>query len=590
MNKRIQKLSPLLANQIAAGEVIERPASVLKELIENSLDAKATQIHIEVENSGISLIRIRDNGCGIHRDDLVLAISRHATSKILQPKDLHQIDTLGFRGEALASIGSVSRLQIISALDKENAHALLIAGDSEPKLSQAAHPQGTTVEVRDLFFNTPARRKFLRSEKTEFLQIEEMLKRIAIAAYSVGFVLKHNQKLVRQYFPAPSLTSKEQLIRLSSLCGSAFQENAFFIESESANLSLRGWIVPPTFSRSQADLQYFYVNDRIVRDKLLMHAVKEAYRDVLYRDRYPAYVLFLNIPADQVDVNVHPTKAEVRFRDTSFVHEFVLRSIENALANLRPGNHCQHGAERENAVVTQRASMVSSPALFNRNFEKKEKIVDRIEKNQTQLALATNLYQCPEEPPLGYALAQLQKIYILAENSRGLVLVDMHAAHERIVYEKMKRACQQKNLAVQALLVPLSFAVSEMEADLVETKHSIFANLGFDLQRMGLETIVVRAVPQLLMNTPIEQLIRDMLADILEHKKSLRGEEEINHWLATLACHSAVRAHHHLTLPEMNALLRDMENTDHSGQCNHGRPTVTQLTMDELDKLFLRGR
>lgn len=607
MTKRIQKLPNLLANQIAAGEVVERPASVVKELIENSLDAGATQIEVDIEQGGVRLIRVRDNGAGIHEDDLPLALSRHATSKIIQAEDLAQIMTLGFRGEALASIASVSRLTLTSSQAKSTGWQVATEGDVLSEKIPAAHPQGTTVEIRDLFFNTPARRKFLRSEKTEFDHIDELIKRIALSSFSVGITLKHNQRIVRQYFPATSSSHE----RLSALCGPAFVENAVHIEAQGAGMSIKGWLALPTFSRSQADLQYFYVNGRMVRDKLVMHAVKEAYHDVLYRDRYPAYILFLDVPPLQVDVNVHPTKHEVRFREGRVVHDFILRSVHDALAHSDEATPCDHPIAapfsapvlpvtpmvakpqpKEQKVAAKPAGMptsylrpVSSPALAK---QPKPQVV------QEQLAIYRHLHaETPEaavSPPLGYALGQLQGIYILAENEQGLVMVDMHAAHERIMYEKMKADMDGKNVAIQTLLVPLTLTLSEREADCVSENTAFFANLGFSVERMGLQTIIVREVPLLLSKGPIEQLIRDIIADLLQHETSTRAQDSINHLLGALACRSSVRAHRRMTLPEMNALLRDMEKTDHSGQCNHGRPTCVKLSLDELDKLFMRGR
>lgn len=610
MSQRIQKLSPLLANQIAAGEVVERPASVVKELVENSLDAGATQIDIDIEQGGVRLIRVRDNGSGIHQEDLTLALSRHATSKILQPQDLSEIMTLGFRGEALASIGSVSRLSITSAVAKSSGWQVSTEGDIQTALSPAAHPQGTTVEVRDLFFNTPARRKFLRSEKTEFEHIDELIKRIALSSFSVGFTLRHNQKIIRQYFPAKSPTSNSE--RLSALCGPAFVEHALHIEAEGAGMKLMGWIALPTFSRSQADLQYFYVNGRMVRDKLVIHALKEAYHDVLYRDRFPAYILFLEIPANQVDVNVHPTKHEVRFREGRLVHDFIFRGVHDALSDVRPGDELAIPTVQSH-VHSDSCSHVekSNTAIKNISQMPLHKSVDPVIKPwkvQEQFALYRQLGEIPtaakavmsqplpeseslpSAPPLGYALAQLQGVYILAENEQGLVVVDMHAAHERMVYEKMKLALANQQMPAQHLLVPLTIHLSEREADCVEQHLDFFQTLGFSAERISQETIAIREVPQLLSDGPQEQLVRDIVADLMEHGKSSRAQESMNHLLGTLACHSAVRANRRLTIPEMNALLRNMENTDNSGQCNHGRPTTVHLSLSEIDKLFMRGR
>ncbi len=608
--KRIEKLTPLLANQIAAGEVIERPASIVKELVENSLDAGATQIDLEIEQGGVRLIRVRDNGSGIHKDDLPLAVSRHATSKIYTSEDLAQIATLGFRGEALASIGSVSRLSITSAQAKNTGWEILVGGTDVETVSPAPHPQGTTVDVRDLFYNTPARRKFLRAEKTEFEHIDELIKRLALSHFTVGFTLKHNQKLVRQYYPAHK--EKEKIERLSALCGPAFVESAVHIEAVGAGMRISGWIALPTYTRSQADTQYFYLNGRMVRDKLVIHALKEAYQDVLYRDRYPAYVLFLEVLPTSVDVNVHPTKHEVRFRESRLVHDFIFQSIHNALAEAKPGTEAiitlqpetadistipaqqsscghQHGATTSNSyrAPAPRPAPISYPS-----FTRKEAQPVKV---QEQLAIYRDLTtetqpETKAVPPLGYALGQVQGIYILAENAKGLVMIDMHAAHERIVYEKMKTAISKQQVPVQALLMPLSIALSEREADCVEQFPEVFSEFGFSVARMGKEAIVVREVPHWFADGPVEQLVRDIISDLISQGKSQRSQEALHRLLGTLACHSAVRAHHKLNITEMNALLRDMEKTDHSGQCNHGRPTCVELSMDDLDKLFMRGK
>ncbi len=587
MTKRIQILTPLLANQIAAGEVVERPVSVVKELIENSLDAGASQIDIDIEQGGVKLIRVRDNGSGIHKEDLPLACSRHATSKIAAPDDLAAIHTLGFRGEALASIGSISRLQLTSAIEKNSAWQVSVEGDIASDIQPAAHPQGTTIEVRDLFFNTPARRKFLRAEKTEFDHIDELIKRMALSSFHVGFTLKHNQRIARQYFP---VQQKENEERLSALCGPAFVQHALHIEAESSGMKLSGWIATPTFSRSQADLQYFYVNGRMVRDKLVIHALKQAYQDVLYRDRYPAYILFLDILPSQVDVNVHPTKHEVRFREGRVVHDFISHAVHDALSHEHVGE-CDHDhtsqaipAAIPAPKIPAAVNYISSPRPVNKSVVQEQMQIYRALQEETHPPIKIDAH------PLGYALGQLQGVYILAENEQGLVMIDIHAAHERIVYEKMKASMAQQQLAIQTLLVPLNIVLSEREADIIEQTPAIFQQLGFNLQRMSQDTIVVRAVPQLLAHAAIEQLVRDMISDLMEHGKSQRMEETINHLLGTLACRSSVRAHRKLALAEMNALLRDMEKTDHSGQCNHGRPTCVKFSMNELDKLFMRGR
>lgn len=595
---RIERLSPLLANQIAAGEVIERPASVVKELLENSLDAKATQIDIEVEKGGAALIKVRDNGNGIHQDDLTLALSRHATSKIKSSTDLAEILTLGFRGEALASIGSVSRLTLMSAFQSQQAWQVKSEGDVVLDTSPCAHPQGTSVIVRDLFFNVPARRKFLRSEKTEFDHIDELVKRVAMVAFDVNITLKNNQKVIRQYYRAKSLVDCEE--RLRALCGLSFVEHAHHIEAEGAGMQLTGWIAAPAFHRSVGDMQYVYINGRMVRDKYILHAVKEAYQDVLYRDRYPAYLLFLRINPQQVDVNVHPTKHEVRFRDGRLVHDFIFKSIHDALATMRPQTNPMPATNiipvapkpiqpppREHVTPAQIAPIKS----YQNIPRPQQPPIKTQEQLSIYKALVTEPHAChQQENALGFAVAQIHGIYILAENEKGLVLVDMHAAHERVLYEKMKNAFQEKKFSVQQLLIPLTITVSEREVSVLEKHPDWFKQFGFTISIMGKETIVVREVPALLATGPVEQLIRDILTDLLAHGASQRAHVEINKLLGTLACHASVRANRQLTIPEMNSLLRAMEKTEHSGQCNHGRPTTMELTLTDIDKMFMRGR
>ncbi|MEO8401941.1 MAG: DNA mismatch repair endonuclease MutL [Gammaproteobacteria bacterium] len=600
--QRIQQLTTVLSNQIAAGEVIERPASVVKELIENSLDAGAAKIELEIESGGARLIRVRDNGGGIHADDLILALNRHATSKIKNLDDLEQIQTLGFRGEALASISSVARLTLSSAVRDSTGWQVVTEGtDTPPQINPVAHPTGTTIEVRDLFFNTPARKKFLRTEKTEFDHIDELIKRVALSCFPVTFTLKHNQKLIRQYRAATSEVEREQ--RVESLCGSAFIENALKIETEMTGLKLSGWVALPTFSRSQADLQYFYVNGRMIRDKLVNHAVRQAYHDVLYGDRHPAFVLFLEVAPQQVDVNVHPTKHEVRFRESRLVHDFIYRSLKDALAGVRPGINVL-----EKEIITPAIKNHSRPDIHEQRgmpFKVREQMAV-YNKLHEELDISTqpNVFeaivakpvvpslQTHEQsiPPLGFALAQLKNIFILAENAEGLVLIDMHAAHERVMYEQLKHNVQEKRLVAQPLLIPLTVNLSEREVSALESHQDVFQKLGMRIDRLSPDAIVVREVPDLLRDSNVDQLIRDVAADLIQTDKSDRIDNFIQQILGTMACHAAVRAQRKLTLPEMNALLRAMENTEHSGSCNHGRPTWTQFSLAELDKLFLRGR
>ncbi|MDC1506448.1 DNA mismatch repair endonuclease MutL [Oceanospirillaceae bacterium] len=621
---KIHQLSPRLANQIAAGEVVERPASVIKELLENCLDARATRIDVEAEQGGVKLMRVRDNGAGIGEQDLELALSRHATSKISSLDDLESVKSLGFRGEALASVSSVSRLTLTSNVeDQDNAWQVITEGrDMKAQLQPAAHPIGTSVEVRDLFFNTPARRKFLRTEKTEFGHLEEVIKRLALSRFDVAFSLKHNQKVIHNLRPADTQAAQEK--RVASVCGPAFIEQALHIDMEAPGLRLWGWVGLPTFSRSQMDLQYFFVNGRVVRDKLVGHAVRQAYRDVLYHGRHPAFVLYLELESANVDVNVHPTKNEVRFRDGRLVHDFIFRSLHKALAQVRPetptgGGIEQLGVMQEQAAMPvqgleagvfagqtqvdlgQAAGNPAAPAMqpmpwqgasFNqyspRQMQEQAQVYASLhgDLNASEAAVT----EADQVPPLGYAVAQLHGIYIVSENAKGLILVDMHAAHERIVYEKMKISWAQQGIKAQPLLVPISIAVSSREADQVETQQELFAELGFVIDRAGSENILVRQVPSLLQHANVEQLVRDVLADVVTYGSSDRIRAAHNELLGTMACHGAVRANRRLNHVEMNALLRDMEITERSGQCNHGRPTWTQLSLSELDKLFMRGQ
>lgn len=630
----IQLLSPRLANQIAAGEVVERPASVLKELLENCVDAGSSRVDVDVEEGGIKLIRVRDNGGGIAHDDLPLAVARHATSKIHQLEDLEGVATLGFRGEALASISSVSRLFLTSS-DNESGAGWRVeteGRDMAAKITPAAHPQGTTVEVRDLFFNTPARRKFLRSEKTEFNHLEEVFRKLALSHFDVAFSLRSNGRA--QHLLKPATTELEQDRRIASLLGAHFVENAVRVDVSIGELRLWGWMGLPTFSRAQSDLQYFFVNGRAIRDKVVNHAVRQAYSDVLYHDRHPAYVLFLTLDPKNVDVNVHPTKHEVRFRESRQVHDFLYRSLHRAIAEITPAQAAPAtmpitstpewvapireqtalnigvggaesrpplGGDRYAGFGAEHQTNSVSPMMTRAGMEAYQQLHTPanagVEEAVTALAAwmnsAPQTLPASEEgaaPPLGFALAQLHGIYILAQNQHGLVLVDMHAAHERITYERMKQSWAEDRLRGQPLLVPLSMAVSQKEADLADERPDWFARLGFRIERMGPETLLVREVPALLAEGKVEPLVRDVLADLRTHGTSQRIEGHINELLATMACHGSVRANRRLTIMEMNALLRDMEATERSGQCNHGRPTWVQLTLRDLDKLFMRGR
>lgn len=625
--QRIKLLSPRLANQIAAGEVVERPASVIKELIENSLDAGANRLEVEVEGGGTKLMLVRDNGSGIAKDDLALALSRHATSKIYQLDDLEAVATLGFRGEALASVSSVARLTLTSRLtapgdsgESESAWSVQVEGrEMEPLLKPAAHPPGTTVEVRDLFFNTPARRKFLRTEKTEYSRIEDVLKRLALSRFEIGFTLKNNGKVVHSWRPAKSQAEQER--RVAQICGPAFIDNALFLDMERTGLRLWGWVALPAFSRSQADLQHFYVNGRSIKDKLVTHAVRQAYQDVLYHGRHPAFVLYLELDPANVDVNVHPTKHEVRFRDGRLVHDFLFRSLHRALADVRPGNSSatdgaaghdfQHDRQLQDSPQPLQSSFnlairhAGAPAFAGGGVRVGEQVaayaaltqpLNNIDgagfavTNKTDFSELETTASQSDIPPLGYAIAQLKGIYILAENAKGMIIVDMHAAHERLTYEKMKCQFQESTIQAQPLLVPQSIAVSEKEADRAEQNRDLFKRLGLEVERAGPESLLIRQVPVVLHRADVGLLVRDVLSDLIEYGSSNRIEHNINELLSTMACHGSVRANRRLTVPEMNSLLRDMEATERSGQCNHGRPTWTQISLDELDKLFMRGQ
>lgn len=602
MSNRINALPSILVNQIAAGEVVERPASVIKELVENSLDAGAKQVDVEIGQGGVKLMRIRDDGCGIDKADLALALSRHATSKVGSLEDLERIGSLGFRGEALPSIASVSRLTLTS--QESAADRAWQIKDETGSPSPAAHPAGTTVEVLDLFYNTPARRKFLKTEKTEFRHIEQVLRRLALARFDVGFSLKHNGRDVFKSRAADSLRDKEH--RLSQLLGKSFVENALSFEHAAVGLKLSGWIGLPAFSRSQADMQHFFVNGRMVRDKLVTHAIRQAYQDVLYHGRHPAYVLYLSLDPVLVDVNVHPTKHEVRFREGRLVHDFLFRTLHQVLADTRP-------AQSEGVQVDPTACIpevtgnrdISSPgrplqpamnfgirdnaAAYRASMEWQTTTSSAALPDEASIPLHTE-DTTSDVPPLGFALAQLQGVYVLAQNSEGLVLVDMHAAHERITYERFKQAMAADGIRSQPLLVPVSVKVSKREADLAQEQAAMFAELGMEVDRLDQETLVVRAVPVLLQGSDAERLLRDVLSDLATYGSSARIRQALNEVLATMACHGSVRANRRLGLDEMNALLRDIERTERSGQCNHGRPTWTRLSMTELDKLFLRGR
>ncbi|MBE9549934.1 MAG: DNA mismatch repair endonuclease MutL [Proteobacteria bacterium] len=602
----IQLLPDHLVNQIAAGEVIERPASVVKELVENALDAGATRIEIEIEQGGKRRIRVRDNGMGIPRDELALALGRHATSKISSLEDLEHIASLGFRGEALASIASISRLTLSSAT-ADARHGWQLSSNqgvvSEPQPSSGE--QGTFIDVLDLFYNTPARRKFLRTDNTEYKHIDELIKRLALARRHCTFELKNNGKVTRLIPAADDIEQMHKRVALVN--GREFIENSMPVENQREGMLLHGWVARPTYSRSQADQQYFFVNGRMVKDRLIAHAVRRAFQDVLFHGRHPAFVLYLEIDPALVDVNVHPQKHEVRFRNGRDTHNFIYSSLHHMLAETRPANLEDDGISSAPAAMgssstawagTSTASrplanigQYGSGSLPIRESLSAYAVLSSV---QTQADADTGTVRVsPEDestPPLGYALGQLHGVYILAENRQGMVLVDMHAAHERITYERLKQAMDDSGPEPQQLLVPMTLHVSEAEILAVEQFEVEFSRLGFELRASGPESLLVRQVPVQLQDADIDQLVRDVLADFTSLGGSSRIQEQQNEILSTMACHGSVRANRRLNITEMNALLRQMEATERSDQCNHGRPTWVQLDMHSLDRLFMRGQ
>jgi DNA mismatch repair protein MutL len=577
--KSIRPLPDLLISQIAAGEVVERPASLLKELFENSLDAGATRIDVQLEEGGVRLIRVADDGGGIAPDELPLALARHATSKISSLDDLERVASYGFRGEALASIASVARMAVTSRQSGQ-AHAYRLRNDGSPA-EPAALGKGTVIEVADLYWNTPARRKFLKTEATEYAHCDEVLRRMALARPDVAFTVSHNGSAKRR------LTSADFLQRARDLIGEDFFPHARPIEVSAGPLRLAGLAALPAYSRSGRDEQYFFVNGRFVRDKLLAHAARQAYEDILHGARHPAYVLFLELDPAGVDVNVHPAKTEVRFRDSRGIHQFVFHALQRALAVPLGGEMATVPAITHANYPThyQPSLAVSEPAM--RPYLKFAQQVFR--SGDTAVPPVPTFEPSSTAPPLGYALAQLHGIYILAQNEHGLILVDMHAGHERILYEKLKNNADQAP-AIQTLLVPLVLTATEKELATTEEHRAALRALGFEMAAAGPRELVVREVPALLATGNVADLIRALLHDLAQHPGSRVIETRRNELLATMACHGAVRARRLLSIPEMNALLREMEATDRADQCNHGRPTWVQLSMSDLDRLFMRGR
>jgi len=627
VKQRIAALPVAVANQIAAGEVVERPASLVKELLENSLDAGAGRIEIRSDGGGVKRVQVRDDGGGIHPEDLRLAVAPHATSKIRSADDLHGVATLGFRGEALASMASVARVTLTSRAEPVTTSegpaqgaggwSLSVAGGEERALAPAAHPPGTTVIVEDLFYNTPARRKFLKTERTEQGHIDQVVRRASLGHFAVSFELHQHGDSggARAPLLLPAGPAEERLARVLS---PEFVERSLAFDESRGGMRLHGWVALPTLSRSQADQQYFFVNGRVVRDRLIAHAVRQAYRDVLFHGRQPVFVVYLDADPQQVDVNVHPTKHEVRFRDTRQLHDFVFGTLQRVLRDARPGHTAppvvadlgsrgtqSYGSgaawQQRSLAVRQSSPAEQSPWGF------RPQVGDRVPgseagagagvaaapgKGEAASAAAADA----SAPPLGYAIAQLHGIYILAQNAEGLVLVDMHAAHERVVYERLKDQLAAAEAAGggavprQQLLVPLTVAVSEAEADLVEEQAETLETLGLMLERQGPAAVRVRAAPSALADGDLTGLVRDLLADLAAEGGSHRLVEARERLLATMACHGSVRANRQLTVAEMNALLRDMERTPNAGQCNHGRPTYLMQSLEQLDRLFLRGQ
>ena len=590
----IRLLPDQLISQIAAGEVIERPSAVVKELLENAIDAGATQLAIRLEAGGVKRIAITDNGSGIPPEQLALALTRHATSKIAHLHDLENVTTLGFRGEALASIASVAQLTLTSRT-REAAHAWQVHGHDPATVSPASGAIGTAVDVQDLYFNTPARRKFLKSEQTEYGHCMEVVRRIALARPDLRFSVTHNGKTTEHW------QESELADRSAQILGEAFAQARLPLEESAGPVRVRGFVGLPTAARGRADAQYFYVNGRFVRDKLLTHAVRSAYQDVLHGDRYPAYVLQLELDPALVDVNVHPAKIEVRFRDSRAIHQFVFHAVSRSLASTAPNGELPapavspnpspfstlpwHAQPPRQSSLGVAQDMVRYGALFSDNFSAGRPVT-----TTNALGNASNDQQDEESFPLGFALAQLHGIYVLAQNRAGLVLVDMHAAHERILYEQFKQALEEKSVTLQPLLIPVSFHADAVEVGTVEEHPTTLASLGFDIAVMSPTTLAVRAIPALLKNADVQSLARDLLRDLREFGGSHVLTEHRNELLGTLACHTAVRANRALTIPEMNALLRQMEATERADQCNHGRPTWVQLAITDLDRLFLRGQ
>lgn len=586
----IRELPGHLISQIAAGEVVERPASVVKELLENSLDAGARRVDVELEAGGTRLCRVRDDGVGISGEELPLALARHATSKIESLDDLTRIASLGFRGEALPSIASVSRLHLVSRQPSAGrAFGIHCEGGELGPVMEAAHTPGTSVEVRDLFFNTPARRRFLRSERTELQHVQAVVERLALSRFSTAFRLMHNRRLLLELPAAAGRMAEEE--RVARIAGEDFVASALYLERNGDGLSLRGWISRPTFSRSQPDLQYFFLNGRAIRDKLVSSAVRLAYQDVLYHGRYPAFALYLEVDPARVDVNAHPAKLEVRFREPGAAHDFIRRAVEAALAETRPGGAVTAGMVATVSPLSGPAprtgALFTGPPAAGATLAAYEVLAGR------PASFPRTDHMVAEDagvPPLGFAIAQLHGIYILTQTRQGLAIVDAHAAHERVIEERLRAQAGEGSIAAQSLLVPQPMQVTAAQAELLDQHQSLLAAIGLQVDRTGPERVMVRAVPAVLQGADVAALLRDLVADWAVAEPSGDAGGLLNRAISTAACHAAVRAHRQLNVSEMNALLRVMESTSRADQCSHGRPTWTELTLHDLDRLFLRGR
>ena len=587
----IRILPDLLISQIAAGEVVERPAAALKELLENSLDAGATEIRVDLEQGGIKRIRITDDGCGIPRDELLLALARHATSKIGSLEELERVATLGFRGEALASIAAVSRLMLTSrARDCSHAWSVSAEGGRLSEPGPAALSTGTVIDASDLFFNTPARRKFLKTEATEYAHCAEAMRRLALARPDVAWTLTHNGRVAARY------SSESVAARCRNVLGEAFEQASIQVDAAAADLRVSGWVIRPSAATGSRDNQHCFVNGRYVRDKLITHALKAAYGDVLHHQLQPGYCLFITLAPESVDVNVHPAKTEIRFRDGRGVHQFLLHAVERVLGQKTEdgGQRTEDRGRRTESPFQRYPQQTAMPLHVSEAMAFYAPLVAH-QSNGAPFGIQPNIAvevqaQDTDAPPLGYALAQLHGVYVLAQNAKGLVLVDMHAAHERVVYEKLKSALDARAVPAQTLLIPVSLTVDARDVGEIEPYLDQLAAIGFELTISSPTSVAVRSVPWLLKDADPVELTRTLLREVAEFGVARLLDERRNELLATLACHGAVRANRRLTIPEMNALLREMEATERAGQCNHGRPTWFQMGMHELDTMFMRGR